>query len=147
MSKLEIGDVLRAHGLHATRGRMKLLSILRAARRPLTHTEVLRRLRSARLNRVSVYRALDAFVEAGLVHRAFVDGRTWAFETPERCDERRCHPHFTCRKCGTVACMPRVRVPFARGLPKGYIAQRQKVHIEGLCPSCSGHRSKPGGKT
>ena len=146
MSRPEMGDVLRAHGLNATRGRVKLLAILKAARRPLTHTEILRRLRSTRLNRVSVYRALDAFVEAGLLHRAFVDDRAWAFESPDRCDERRCHPHFTCRSCGAVSCMPQVRVPLARGVPKGYLAERQKVHIEGLCPSCAKGQGKTGGK-
>lgn len=137
MGNVETADMLRAHGLRATPGRVKLLSVLKTAGRPLSQTELLGRLKSESLNRVSIYRALSALVRAGLVHRALVNGRTWAFETSDRCDDRQCHPHFTCRTCGAICCMPHVRVPLATGLPAGYVAKRQKVHIEGICPSCA----------
>ncbi len=103
-------------------------------------------MRSTRMNRVSVYRALDSFVSVGLVHRVFLNERTWAFETADRCERDRCHPHFTCRRCGLVTCMTKVTVPLARGLPKGLIAERQKVHIEGLCASCASLRGRKGKK-
>ena len=137
MAGLDTCETLRAHGLRCTRGRRRLFEVLRAARRPLTHGEILGRLRGTRLNRVSVYRGLESFVRVGLVHRAYVRERTWAFETAEHCEEDRCHPHFTCRGCGSVECMTEVTVPLAGGVPKGYIAERQQVHIEGLCPPCA----------
>ena len=132
-------EILRAHGFRCTRGRMQLLSVLKSARRPLSHSDILERMEGSRLDRVSVYRALDAFVGAGLVHRAYTDGRTGVFELPDHCEQHRCHPHFTCHECGNVTCMTEVLVPLARGLPKGYVAERQKVHIEGVCASCAAH--------
>ena len=136
---------LREHGLRATRARTRLLSVLQRARRPLSHTDILSRLRGAPVNRVTVYRTLDALTEAGLVHRAYINDRTWTFETSDRCGRQQCHPHFSCRKCGLVACMTQVHVPFAKGFPEGYLAERQKVHIEGLCPSCAKGRGETGG--
>ncbi len=133
----EIRGLIRSCGLRSTPGRMKLLSVLKAARRPLSHGEILVRMRGERMDRVSVYRALDAFVGVGLVHRAYVDGRTWAFETADRCGRDRCHPHFSCRLCGSVTCLIEVHVPLVTGLRKGWIAERQKVHLEGLCASCA----------
>jgi hypothetical protein len=36
--------------------------------------------------------------------------------------------------------MDRAVVPLAHNLRKGYVAERQKVLIEGLCPMCAGAR-------
>jgi len=142
----DLRRLLRSRGLRPTRGRLRLLSLLRAARRPLSHGEILRRMRGQAMDRVSVYRALQAFVRAGLLHRAYLDERTWTFETPDRCGPDRCHPHFTCRRCEKVTCLTQVHVPLVTGLPRGWIAERQKVHIEGLCPACaaSGRASRSG---
>ena len=130
-------QVFHAHGLRCTRGQKRVFEILKSARGPLTHAQILARLRGTGLNRVTIYRGLESFVRVGLVHRAYIRERTWAFETADRCKEDRCHPHFTCRDCGAVACMTDVTVPLATGLPKGYIAKRQQVHIEGICASCA----------
>ena len=90
-----------------------------------------------RADRVSIYRALEAFVEKGLVHRAFVDDRTWLYETADRCGEDHCHPHFTCRVCGRVQCLVTVEVPIIKDMGPGFVAERQQIHISGLCPACS----------
>lgn len=137
MTEAEISELLRRHGFRATRGRVDLMKVLHAARRPLAHGEILGRLRGSAFNRVSLYRALEALVNAGLVHKVFLEDRAWAFETADHCEEHQCHPHFTCRACGSVACITEAVVPLAKGLPKGYVIERQKVHIDGLCAGCS----------
>ena len=130
-------ETLRFHGLRATTGRTALLAVLLEADHPLTHQEVLDRLPAGTMDRVSVYRSLHRLTEAGILHRAYVDGRTWCYETADRCGHNRCHPHFICRQCGTTTCMTDVVVPLARGIDKGYVPERQKVLIEGLCPRCA----------
>lgn len=137
MTESEISDLLRQHGFRATRGRVDLMTVLYAAHRPLAHNEILGRLRGTAFNRVSLYRALEAMVEAGLVHRVYLEDRAWAFESADHCKEHQCHPHFTCRACGSVDCITEAAVPLAKGLPEGYVIERQKVHIRGLCPACS----------
>ena len=144
MVKTDPRETLRAHGLRCTQGRLKMLSVLRSAKRPLSHAEVVARLGPSRMNRVSVYRALEALLAAGLVHRAFVDGRTWVFEVADRCGPRQCHPHFSCRACGAVTCMTDVVLPVAEGLPEGYTLERQKVYIEGACALCNQRGQKKG---
>jgi Fe2+ or Zn2+ uptake regulation protein len=115
---------------------MDLLKALFAAKRPLTHAEILHRLRGAAFNRVSLYRALDALVNAGLIHRVYLEDRAWAYESSERCKEHVCHPHFTCHACGNVTCINDAVVPLVK-LPKGYVVERQKVHLDGVCADCS----------
>jgi len=144
MPKTEVGDMLRAHGLRRTAGRMKVLSVLMGSRRPLSHAMVHERVGAAAMDRVSVYRALEAFVEAGFVHRAFIDDRTSVFELSDRCTDRQCHPHFLCRECGKVTCMTEVNMPLAKGLPEGYRIERQKVFIEGTCAACGARKQKDG---
>lgn len=137
VARTKLGDVLRSYGLRRTPGRMRVLSVLRSAKRPLAHADILSRLGLPAMDRVSVYRALEAFVKAGLVHQAFVSGRTRVFETADRCRPRQCHPHFSCRTCGGVTCMTDVVFPIAKGLPKGYTVERQKISIEGVCAQCN----------
>ena len=134
-------EILKAHGLRRTEAREALLRTLIAARQPLSHKEILARMRR-RVNRVTIYRALDAFVEIGMVHEALVTDRTRVFELGDHCGLRQCHPHFTCRRCGAVHCMMEAVIPLAQNLPPGYVIERQRVHIEGLCPVCAKHSRK-----
>lgn len=138
MHKTTPEETLRFHGLRATEGRKAVLRVLLASRRPLTQQDIFDRLAAGTMDRVSVYRALHRFAEAGIVHRAYVNERTWCFETADRCSHDHCHAHFTCRQCGQTTCMEDVVVPLARGVSKGFVAERQKVLIEGLCPKCAG---------
>ena len=137
MSKMDLGKQLRDHGLRRTSGRMQILAVLAASRRPQTHAEILKRLKNPRINRVSVYRALKKLMEVGLVHRNVIRDRVWAFELSDRCGPIQCHPHFFCKKCGKVVCMTDVSVSLAANLPKGYVLERQKVSLEGLCAACN----------
>lgn len=123
-------------GLRRTPRRLGLLSLLLGARRPMSHLEVHRALGRGVADRVSIYRALEAFVEKGLVHRVFAAGRARLYETADRCGDDHCHPHFTCRTCGQVTCLVKVVVPVAKSISGGYVAERQRVLITGVCPQC-----------
>jgi Fur family ferric uptake transcriptional regulator len=127
---------LRQTGLRRTRGRRAVLAALLGAGRALSHGQIMARMRSGRFDRVSVYRALDAFVAAGLVHAVAAGGASRLFELADRCTGAQCHPHFTCRVCRRTSCLPGVRLPLAR--PRGWRIERQKVYLEGVCPRCAG---------
>jgi len=104
---------------------------------PLSQDQISDRLKSRVWNRVTVYRTLESLVEAGLVHRAFMEDRAWHFELADHCSEHQCHPHFTCTRCGVTQCMTDISLPMAVIPRKGFVISRQQVRLEGLCPACA----------
>ena len=130
--------ILRSFGLRCTPGRLALLKILSEADQALSQEQIATLLKETdqSLNKVSIYRALESFVEAGLVHRAFLQNRVRHYELSFRCSTKQCHAHFHCIACGDTFCLPEAKVPLAEGLKKGFVLHRQKVHLEGLCPKC-----------
>ncbi len=129
--------MLKLAGLYCTRSRLAILKVLIKAHKPLTQEQISHRLGRTRLDRVTVYRALQSFYRTRLVHKAYLQKRTWHFELADHCTERQCHPHFTCNKCGMTQCLINLSVPIVKGLGKGFIIQRQQVRLEGLCPKCA----------
>ena len=132
-------DIMRKGGLKATKGRAEVLGVFLKAGRPLGQMQVMEML-GLKLDRASVYRILNAFTRAGIIHMAYVDGRHRVYELPGKCGEHGCHPHFSCRSCGMTACLEDFQVRCKGTLGKGFVAERHKVLIEGLCPSCKGER-------
>ncbi len=133
--------LLRDNGLKATKGRVEVLRLFFKAGRPLAQKQIMEMLR-LKLDRASVYRILNAFTGAGIIHMAFVDGRHRVYELPGKCSGRNCHPHFSCRGCGMTACLEDFKVYYKGALGKGFVAERQKVLIEGLCPNCRPDRDR-----
>lgn len=129
--------MLKEVRLYCTEARVAVLTVLMEAGGPLRQDQIAGWLESHTLNKVTVYRTLDSLVEAGLVHRAFMQNRAWHFELADHCSEKQCHPHFTCTNCGVTRCMTDVSLPMAQIHQKGYIINRQQVRLEGLCPACT----------
>ncbi len=135
--KLKPANMLRRAKLRCTRGRVAILEILSSATRPLTREQIASELGKKGLNKVTIYRALERFVRVGLVHRAFLHARTWHFELADNCSESQCHPHFTCTDCGQTHCLTEITVPMAKSPYKGFVIDRQRVQLEGVCPECN----------
>ena len=129
-------ELLRGVNLRCTPGRMGILAVLGRADRPVTEEEIQERMMRG-INRTTVYRALESFLKAGLVHRSFVRARAWHYELCFDCRKKQCHSHFTCISCGKTHCLKDVFVPLAEDMPTGFILERQQVRMEGLCAGCS----------
>lgn len=93
MQSHDCKDELRQAGSKATPGRLALLRVLEGAHKPLTVKELEKSLR--RLNPVTLYRALESLVQAGLVRRG-VSGRVAHFEYAGKPH----HHHMVCVDCG-----------------------------------------------
>ena len=141
--KQKARNLLVAAQIRCTNQRMAVLGVLIKAGRPMTQEQISTRLGVGAPNKVTVYRILAGFMVAGFVHKAFLSRRTWHFELADRCTENQCHPHFTCTSCGDTHCLSEMSFPMARSHQKGFIIDRQRVQLEGLCPACS---SKPQGR-
>ena len=132
-----INELLRCVNLRRTKQRVAILGVLVRARRPRTADQIAAKLRTAPADRVTVYRTLETLLEAGIVHKAFLQQRTWHFELASNCTDTQCHPHFTCTRCGATQCFTDVSLPMAKKPTKGFVIDRQRVQLEGLCPRCN----------
>ena len=132
----EARELLGRSDLRLTGPREAILSVLLEVARPITHEQITAKLAAGAPNKVTIYRVLESFVEAGIVHRAFLAERTWHFELADNCTEDQCHPHFTCRSCEATHCFTDAALPMTKS-PTGFTVLHQRVQLEGLCPECS----------
>ncbi len=93
MNDEQIKTLLKSHNLRVTNKRVELLSVLDKSRRPLSVADLLESLHG--IDRVTLYRALDAFVQLGIVRQIDFGARAKYFEI-NRGDD---HHHITCVKC------------------------------------------------
>ena len=99
-----------------------------------------RKLASDTTDAATVYRNLIKLVEAGLVEvAARVDGMDRYALAPREEDHgaHAAHPHFVCRDCGEVSCLPadtrfsiRARGPWGRSI------READIQLTGACPAC-----------
>jgi len=123
--------------LKKTRCRIDVLTALLRAKKPLTQHEITARLNTNAPDKVTIYRILEAFLEAGLIHHAYIKNRISHYELAHNCSEKQCHPHFTCTCCGATTCLVNAKVPLAKKLDDGYVVHHQQVKLQGLCPKCA----------
>ena len=130
--------LLRTLGARLTAPRLQVLRVLRTAPAPLSHRELLDRLRErdGELDRVTVYRVLDWLVANGLAQKAADARRTFRFAASDPLGAHESHVHFRCTRCGGVFCLKDAPPPRPR-LPRGFRLARVNVDIEGACAHCA----------
>ncbi|HRH55245.1 MAG TPA: Fur family transcriptional regulator [Candidatus Paceibacterota bacterium] len=138
MTTPSYSELLRNAGLRSTEGRLALLDALAKESAPVTVETLVKRLGSA-LNQVSVYRALEALVEANIVARVDLGHEHAHFEL---LSGRPHHHHAVCRSCGLVE---DIQVPHAPSPQKAALKtatkfafiDRYSFEFFGLCKSCA----------
>ena len=135
--KQEAKELLNSANLRRTGPRVAILSVLLGVGKPQTANQIAARLAPPAVNKVTIYRTLGSLLRAGLVHKAFLQKRTWNFELANRCSSVQCHPHFTCTSCGDMHCLTEMSMPMAKSPHKDFVIHHQRVQLEGLCPDCS----------
>ena len=89
----------------------------------------------------SVYRALDALAQLGLVHRIDVSG-TACFEPADPSGEH--HHHAICDRCGKMDAFEDAeleRLIDSLGERLGYAVGGHDIVLRGSCPECSAAKS------
>ena len=118
-----------------TRQRTAIRSVFDGARRPLSPQEVLRLARrgSKRLGIATVYRALNAMVEEGLLVPIALPGQPPRYEPAGKGH----HHHFHCRRCDAIyevnACPGNV----SRLAPAGFAVDGHDILLFGTCAACA----------
>lgn len=132
-------ELLRNRGLKATPIRLIILDLLDKAGKPQSSRSVYKQAKAIRpVDRVTVYRTMQAFYQARLLERDRAGGRSWLYHLVVG-EEHQRHPHFLCSGCGALECLPpkTVKLDMER-LKNIFPAQVDhfRVSLEGVCPQC-----------
>jgi len=118
-----------------TSGKQLVREVLEQAGAALSADRIIQEL-EGRIDRVTVYRNLEAFCADGLVHRIVSDEGKAYFALCKGCKpehHRHDHAHFRCQSCERVECIPGAVRP---RLPEGYVPASLNYWISGFCAAC-----------
>ncbi len=128
--------MIRCTGGRATSGRVRILAILLAEQRAVTHHEIEERLSGGHsLDRVTLYRVLEWLSKKCFVHRLVRDDRAWRFRANIDVHPHQ-HAHFECMRCIRVICLDDLKAKYDGQLPAGYRSQKIELTVKGLCAEC-----------
>lgn len=136
---------LRAHNLPATAQRLAIASVVLGTDRHLSAEEVAEELRSRGqpAGTATVYRTLEVLQRSGLVvARDFGEG----FKRFEASRGVPHHEHLLCTACGRVTEFRDERLERMTSLlaeAHGFVRQRHRLVIHGLCRDCRGGTAAP----
>jgi Fur family transcriptional regulator, ferric uptake regulator len=132
-------DRLREHGLRVTDTRLAILELLQHSGKALAQADVERALPD-QADRVTLFRVLQAFEEAGLAHKVMdAHGVARYASCASTCSSGHhhdVHAHFRCSDCGDVYCLENVELPKVK-VPKGFKLKESHLELEGSCKACA----------
>jgi len=130
-------EILKGSKLRITNSRTQVLNFFLKQKYAVPHSDI--ELELEALDRVTIYRTLNTFLEKGLIHE--VNDGSGAIKyavCAEHCHEGHHHDnhvHFRCMKCKQTRCLESMVIP-QMDLPQGYTFQQANLVIEGLCADC-----------
>lgn len=128
--------LLEDHGVKPTANRIVIARALAEAGRPMSMTELEDVVET--IDKSNVFRALQAFREARLVHVLEDTGDGVRYELcHSRHDDRDddVHVHFYCEKCHRTFCLEDTPVPPV-SIPEGYEVSTVSYLLKGICREC-----------
>jgi Fur family transcriptional regulator, ferric uptake regulator len=135
----DYGALMEASGLGQTENRLRVLEVVGNNNFPLSAGDIYQTLaRSSTINRVTIYRILDALVEHGLIERISTGGRAFCYGLAPS-DHHPPHPHFYCKQCGQMNCLNPESLPIDTDpLSKTFPGRIDKVEVrvDGICRNC-----------
>jgi Fur family transcriptional regulator, ferric uptake regulator len=131
--------MIRRAGERVTPSRMRVLAVLLAELRAVTHHDIEERLSGGRsLNRVTLYRVLEWLNEKSLAHRVVSDDRVWRFRANTSISAHtNQHAHFKCMRCTAVVCLDDLKAKYDGLMPSGYRPHEFELTVKGLCAACA----------
>lgn len=147
---------LRAKAVRITAARIKVLAALLGARCAFSHQDMQESF--AVMDRVTLYRALDCLIEAGLAHKIAGDDRVFRYsagaehgsaqQAPHAAGssgQQHQHGHFKCTGCGKVFCLenaadgklPAMLQQLQASLGAGFQCHEIELTIKGWCADCA----------
>ncbi len=135
---MNAAEEIKNKGLKITPARIKVLDTLSHDGKALSHTELEPIL--GKIDRITLYRILNDFEEAGIVHKVMdKDGIARFAVCRHNCSTQHHnddHIHFNCTACHKMLCLEHTQ---ATGivLPTGFTTTGQSTIVYGLCKACN----------
>lgn len=131
-------DYIREKGLKATPTRQKVLEVLQGSHLAYSHTELEATFKE--VDRITLYRVLRDFEEAGIVHKIMdIDGVTRFAVCKHTCPDSahsEDHVHFNCQVCHKMFCLENLHIPAIK-LPAGFVPKGVNTLVHGVCQQCN----------
>ncbi len=136
MPELEL--ILQKHKLRKTAFRMELLFLFFESGSSLTVEEVKSRVKSTN-DKVTIYRALDAFEKNGIIHKVPDKSNLTRYAVCySECSSKEHvhnHAHFICNRCNQTFCIDDIEIPNIK-TANGFKISTANLTLEGYCPNC-----------
>lgn len=133
-----VAETLREAGLSQTSQRMAVLKVIIMADGPLSASEILNRTDSEqKINKVTVYRILSSFTKHRIIRELPTDQGMNLYEMA--CRHNPIHPHFYCKTCRTMSCLPPLTLSQAMdwlAAPNDFRIDDVHVNLNGMCRKC-----------
>lgn len=134
-----INDILKRNNLSVTESRKKILGLFIDHQGALHHGVIEKELRDE-IDRVTIYRTLQTFVDKGIIHTIPTNENTIRYALcKEHCAagfHHDNHVHFICKVCGIATCLENVLIPVVK-LPKGFKPLQAEMVVSGICKDCT----------
>lgn len=138
----QIDQLLSGHKLRKTTFRQQVLSVfLKAFPKALTRNEIEETLeQTLKVDRVTLYRTLKSFEDAGLIHLAIdnSDEQRYALCSTDCTNHQHQdqHAHFYCTQCNQTVCLEAVSIPKVQ-VPVAYQLKDTQLVLSGICKDCT----------
>ena len=135
---MDLSEQIREKGLKVTPSRLNVIQVLKGSHLAYSHSEL--ESLFSKMDRVTLYRILKDFEDAGLVHKIVdMEGVTRFALCSHSCpgeqhDDN--HVHFCCQSCHKMFCLEKVHAPVVK-IPRGFKAAGLQTVIYGLCEQCN----------
>jgi len=135
-------DILRNHSLKATSIRLRVLELLTGSSVAMSHARISDLLDHS-IDKVTLYRTLNSFVEKGLAHKVATEDRNWLYAIYDDHDHNHDdgshnHGHFICDECEKIYCFPvdENLLSVNRQNLHGFEIKQHEIRLHGRCPVC-----------
>ena len=125
--------------LRVTQPRKLIMQVLCGSEAAVSQADIEKSLDN-QVDRVTVYRTLKSFEEAGIIHKitdtdAVAKYALCLDDCHKGSAHSHNHAHFHCTACGNTTCLNSVHIEVP-DLPKGYLVSETKLIMSGLCAAC-----------
>lgn len=136
-------EILRSHNLKVTNIRLRVMKLLTSSAVAMSHAQISELLDDKTIDKVTLYRTLNSFVEKGIAHKVANEDRNWLYaiyddHAHKHEDSSHNHAHFICDDCEKIYCFPidEKLLSINKQNLYGFEIKQQEIRLHGRCPVC-----------
>lgn len=140
----KLRQILHQHNLKSTKVRKVVLDLLLDSNVAMSHNHIsdVLKTQNQEIDKVTLYRTLNTFVEKGLAHKVATEDRNWLYaiydDDAEHANHEHEHAHFICLNCDKIYCFPvdENTLYMHNKELQGFEVQQTEIRLHGRCPVC-----------